>query len=255
MPETRAARTRFVILAAPRTGSNMLCTLLNSHPEILCHHEIFNPEAIYYALDRRDGRLNLGTFEERNRRPLEFLQRVWNTDCGFPCVGFKFCRDQNQDVFQAVCDDSGVKKTVIRRRNRVKTYVSELVAEQTGVWEAYREHDIPKERPKVHVDPAAFQQNRAVNEVYYTAIECRLRASDQAFLTVTYEELFGVDERMRVLQFLGVKAAELEDADRLRIGSVKQNSTDLRELIANFAPLQAAWKGTELERELIDCTY
>ena len=35
--------TRFVILAAPRSGSNLLCTLLDSHPEILCHHEVFNP--------------------------------------------------------------------------------------------------------------------------------------------------------------------------------------------------------------------
>ena len=43
MPEIAASTTRFVILAAPRSGSNLLCTLLNSHPEILCHHEVFNP--------------------------------------------------------------------------------------------------------------------------------------------------------------------------------------------------------------------
>ena len=45
--------TRFVILAVPRTGSNLLCTLLNSHPEILCHHEVFNPQGIFTALTHR----------------------------------------------------------------------------------------------------------------------------------------------------------------------------------------------------------
>ena len=37
----------------------MLCTLLGSHPEILCHHEVFNPSGIFYALYYRDGRIDL----------------------------------------------------------------------------------------------------------------------------------------------------------------------------------------------------
>ena len=47
----RAARThtRFVILAAPRTGSNLLCTLLDAHSRILCHHEILNRAALEAA--------------------------------------------------------------------------------------------------------------------------------------------------------------------------------------------------------------
>ena len=74
MPEHIAAAARFVILAAPRSGSNQLCTLLNSHPEILCHHEVYNPSAIFYALDLRDGTIELGTRDERDWRPLEFLE-------------------------------------------------------------------------------------------------------------------------------------------------------------------------------------
>jgi LPS sulfotransferase NodH len=65
---------RFVILAAPRTGSNWLCSLLNSHPDVLCHHELFNPSGVFYALGHRDGALDLGTPEERDRRPLAFLE-------------------------------------------------------------------------------------------------------------------------------------------------------------------------------------
>lgn len=53
--------TRFVILAASRTGSNMLCAILDWHPAVLCHHELFNPTGIYYALPLRDGDFSLGT--------------------------------------------------------------------------------------------------------------------------------------------------------------------------------------------------
>lgn len=72
MPDDVAGTTRFVILAAPRSGSNLLCTLLHSHSEILCHHEVFNPSGIYYALEYRDGSLNLGTIDEREQAPLSF---------------------------------------------------------------------------------------------------------------------------------------------------------------------------------------
>jgi hypothetical protein len=42
MPETS-----FCIITQPRTGSNHLCGLLNSHPEIVCHYELFNRRRIY----------------------------------------------------------------------------------------------------------------------------------------------------------------------------------------------------------------
>ena len=53
------APCRFVVLAVPRVGSNYLCSLLNSHPEILCHHELFHPKGIYLAYGYKDGRLDL----------------------------------------------------------------------------------------------------------------------------------------------------------------------------------------------------
>ena len=48
-----AGAVRFVVVAVRRAGSNMLCTLLDSHPAILCHHELFNPRGIFYALGLR----------------------------------------------------------------------------------------------------------------------------------------------------------------------------------------------------------
>src|SRR5207249_4299870 len=105
--------SRFVILAAPRTGSNMLCTILDSHPAILCHHEIFNPDGIFYALRLRDGSFSLGSMEDRRRAPLDFLARVWEADLGHAYIGFKMTHRQNPVVFDAVVNDPGVKKIVL----------------------------------------------------------------------------------------------------------------------------------------------
>jgi hypothetical protein len=128
---------RFVVYAAPRTGSNFLCSLLNSHPRILCHHGLFNPGGIHYALDHRDGEPDFGTVEERDRDPQRFLEKVWSYDGGKRAIGFKFNSGEHPVAADTVARDVGVRKVLLRRRNRIKTYVSEQIAESTGEWESY----------------------------------------------------------------------------------------------------------------------
>jgi hypothetical protein len=238
---------RFVILAAPRTGSNMLCTLLDSHPDVLCHHELFNPAGVFTALDLRDGGLDLGGVEERDGDPLGFLDRVWASHLGHAVVGFKMTHRQNEAVFAAVLRDPGVRKIVLRRDNRVRTYVSRLVAEQTGRWEAYDEAELVRPRPSVHVDPEALRASVAENEAYYAEIEEVLRETRQASLAVIYERL--PDERARLLEFLGLPEPRRAAAS-LRVRSVRQNAATLSELVSNAAELQAALAGTDLEPDL-----
>ena len=40
------ALTRFALLTRPRCGSTYLATLLNSHPQVLCHGELFLEEGV-----------------------------------------------------------------------------------------------------------------------------------------------------------------------------------------------------------------
>jgi LPS sulfotransferase NodH len=245
--------SKFAILAAPRTGSNMLCTMLNSHPRILCHHEIFNPDGIFYALDLRDGDFSLGSRSERDRDPLGFLQRVWDRDLGHSRVGFKMTLRQNEAVFDAVLHDPGVRKIILHRRNRVKTYVSWLIAQQTGQWEVYRKADVVSDRPKVRVEAAAFYDHLARNDEYYAQIERTLDETGQQALNTDYERLFGDDELRRILSFLEVG---LDTADwRSAATSVRQNPIDLRQLICNFEDLESAWGESPLGRELHSLEY
>ncbi len=237
---------KFVVLAAPRTGSNWVCSMLNSHPEILCHHEIFNPEGIHYALDHRRGDLNLGDLEERERAPLLFLSRLWQQTFGCRAVGFKLNRQQNREVFQSILINPQVRKLVLSRRNRIKTFVSEMLAEQTGQWESYETSRTSAGKRKVCIELKALLAHIALNQDYYAHIQESLETTGQTFLRVAYEDLKFEEEWMRILKFLEVSPI----AWPLTPGTRKQNSTDLRDLISNFTELDAALAGSELHAEM-----
>ena len=238
---------RFVILATPRCGSNWLCTLLDSHPEILCHHEIFNPGGILYSLSCRGGELDaLGSVSERDRDPVGFLERVWGEDRGHPVLGFKLNLGQSEAVLRHVLADPGVRKIVLKRANRIKAYVSESIAEATGEWESYPGMPVGGGEHRVEVDVEALRGHAERNRRFYLEIEEALAVSGQDWLELTYERLARDEERRRALAFLGVAppAAGLREATR------KQNPRDLRRTVANYDRLERLLRGTDLEADL-----
>jgi len=238
--------TRFVILAAPRTGSNLLCTLLNSHPEVLCHHELFNPNGIFYALEYRDGSLDLGSMEARDREPFAFLQRVWEHPQGASCVGFKMTRGQDVAVMQSLIEDSAVSKILLYRRNRLKTFISEEIARQTDRWEVYTRSELAPVTPRLHVDIEAFRAHCDLNEGFYQDIRNALGSGGQRWVETAYEEILTAPEHVRLLGFLGVEATGV----KLTQSSIKQGGKDLRTHIENYQELERAFQGSEHLEEL-----
>jgi LPS sulfotransferase NodH len=239
---------RFVIVAARRTGSNLLCTLLDSHPAILCHHELFNPRGIFQALSRRGEGFDLGTIAERDEDPEAFLDRVWREARGHPCVGFKMTCGQAEATLRRLLGDRGVRKIVLHRRNRVKTWVSERMAEHLDQWEVYDEDALAAARPRLALGVRDLREHAARNEAFYQRVEGSLRESGQEFLRIDYEDLWTPLRRARLLDFLGVPHT---DAD-LMPRSLKQNPRDLRDVVANFDQLADALRGDALRDELLD---
>jgi riboflavin biosynthesis pyrimidine reductase/LPS sulfotransferase NodH len=237
---------RFAILAAPRTGSNMLCTMLNAHPEILCHHELFNPDGIHYALDHRDGRFDLGSVAEREQNPVAFLRSVFAHRCGRNAVGVKINRGQNALAFSEVFSDVDIRKIILRRRNRVKTFVSELIAERTGQWESYDFSDFSQPSPAVKIDVDELRGYLAATDDYYAGMERLMPASDHQVHHLAYEDLGSPAEQRRLLNFLGVSTS----VPALVPATRKRNRPDLRSLVANFDELRIGLQNEELVAQL-----
>ncbi len=240
-PTPTVKQTRFVVIASPRTGSNMLCSLLNAHPEILCHHEIFNPDGVHYALDHRTGEIELGSKHDRDRRPGEFLDRLWEHQCGRPVVGFKVNRDQNE-VLHDVLEDQRVRKIILTRRNRIRAFVSEMIARQTGEWESYSFSKRTQPCGRIWIAADELLRHAAENECYFAQVRRALEVTGQSFLETTYEDLAWPQETRRILGFLGVEARHLQPATR--------KNEDVLSLIANFEQLKEELRDSELRWDL-----
>lgn len=235
-----ACVTRFVILSAPRSGSNMLSSMLNSHSSVLCHHEIFNPAGLFYALPLRGSQFAVAkNIEERDNNPYACLDNIWRMNENKTCVGFKMTHKQNTAVFYSVLNDKKVKKIILTRKNQVKAHVSKLLAQKTGVWEQYnnsaeplnRLNDSTKEEHQVLVCPQELKNDINLNKRYYEEIHLCLKESNQAYLDVEYENLKEAWTQQSLLHYL-----RLEN-QTLITRNIKQNPSDLRKKISNYSAL------------------
>ncbi|CAH9049549.1 hypothetical protein PSECIP111854_00191 [Pseudoalteromonas sp. CIP111854] len=222
---------RFVILAAPRSGSNMLASMLHSHPDILCHHEIYNPNGLFYALPLRGSHFRLAdSLEHRDKQPLECLKRLWQSSLEHKAVGFKMTHRQNERVFEQVLSDKRVKKILLVRNNQLKVHVSKLIAQQSGVWEEYSALP-PATRCQVKVELEHLESDITFNHAYYQHIRSILSASGQTWCEAEYEALKTASQQMAILQFLAMRELPLMAQSR------KQTPKDLREVVTNYQEL------------------
>ena len=254
---------RFVIFTQPRSGSNLLCGMLNSHPEILCHHEIFNPKRIYYSKDfhelladreqtsRKDlikGKLGLMTLRQRKLNPERFMFEIWKNNFGHKAVGFNLFPTHIPNASMSLIKDNNVKKIILTRRNKLKCYVSLLIARKTGVWDSYNLSKT-KDNVSVSVNAAKLLKWSLKRDRYFENLSKKIIDLEQEFLEISYEDLTNEKSesvKSNLLEFIGVNL----NTECLETPLRKQNSNNLKELIANFSELKHNLHGTELESYL-----
>ncbi len=240
---------RFVIVSARRSGSNLLCTLIDSHPDALCHHELFNPRGIFTALDLRDTATPLHDIAARERDPVAYLAQVWRYARGHACVGFKMTPEQHPEILHAVLDDAGIAKIVLRRDNPLRALVSERIADITGRWEAYagevggQDIDIdPGARPRVHVEHDELDRHVRQVQAFYDGLTDAMQRSGQRWLELRYESLFDAGEQRRLCDYLGLSPRPLQAR------SIRQNPEPLERLLDNADALRRSLASTPLAR-------
>ena len=122
------ADIRFVIIANPRTGTNHLIDLLNSHPDISCHREVFHRDTVYLMDGTRDDLLKI-----RNKDPLLFLNELYTCSTTKAC-GFKIFMDHDNSVLDTVLRDPAIKKIVLYRQNLLAVHSSAQIAVAEQRW-------------------------------------------------------------------------------------------------------------------------
>lgn len=272
-------KTRFVILAGPRTGSTAVRLWLNSHPAIRCHDEVLLkasmvPDAIRQFVTAGDYpcEYNGKTLEFPNdpctsRLLRDFLEHLYShPDHAAPwtswqtrkaprindkfereqAVGFKFMYYLLENRYLSEWIDGGAVRIIhLVRENVLKQFVSYLAAKQRNVHHS----DTPVEAIRVHVDTGAIAQTLGELEQRRLLLELRFRGTN--CLRITYEQFCEAPTKLgsRVIEFLGV-----DNAAMIAPPLAKLNSDDLSVLIENYDDVVHRLRGTPFIRHLADET-
>ncbi len=236
----------FLIAAIERTGSNLLAGMLDSHPEITCHHELFHSKEIYYSLSHRSEMSGLFPIGRRNENPGKFLDFIWNYDYkkNNRAIGFKMFPGHNDSLLDQLLQDPAVKKIILERTNALHLYTSLLISRNTGVYSFLIKDDKKPPGPmKVEFDVKAFFEYDKRNRAFYNHVENTLKQTRQDFKRLQYETMLKESEKIALLEFLGVNA----QPELLEVRHKKQNPPRLKDRISNYQQVTSELKGTPYE--------
>ncbi|MDE0368107.1 MAG: hypothetical protein OXP09_21370 [Gammaproteobacteria bacterium] len=235
---------KFLISCAARSGSTMLCTLIGSHPQVLCHHEVFaqgGPATVFGAYARRrktDPGFERRLRDYRDREPKTFLYDIVFNPQGRRCVGFKLKTDEvflpaYKTVREAVAADTDIRVIHLIRRNLIDQYVSHRVVEKTGVLFLRRK----EERPRV----APFTVDIEHFLAFIDDVKGRQRAASRLYgrhrnFTIAYEDIVAPGSTS-----LDDLQAFLEIDNRPLASNTNKILKNNRQLVLNLAEVEAVW--------------
>jgi LPS sulfotransferase NodH len=219
--------TPVIVLARSRTGSNLLVSLLNSHPLIRIRGE-------------KCARLH-------GQDIYEVLKTAFSARSPKVCLaGFKLFyyhpNDQDSDLlWQTLVALPNLKVIHLRRENILRTLLSRKIASVQDVWKNSGETadaEGVKPRLTVHLSQGELEKGFTQTRGWEQWGEQLFR--EHAMHAVTYEELVeDRDETMeRLFEFLGVEGWSTETVLE------KQNTQRLSELIENYDDLCHAFQNT-----------
>ena len=234
----------FIILGTARTGSTMLWSFLNSHPDILCLRGVYGST----------NKINFGKFynelpEEyhsseliklRNERPIVFLENyVWKEySKPFKAVGFKYFYDHDRHLSnkeEVICyfkANRAIKFLHLKRDNLLATLFS------------YKRALTQQEWTKANTEFRTSISVQECNDYFQQILESQKRF-DELFadrtLQVTYDNLLNATEQTltEVLGFIGVEAIPLTTETN------KNRETKLSYNITNYTELKNYFQNTD----------
>ena len=219
--------TCFVILTEARTGSNLLVSLLDSHPDINCHSEVFHRKTVYAKPP-----LDAMSVEWRDAHVEEVLDAIFaDKDRGERLLanGFKLFYYHKPKLILRLARDPKVKFIVLRRNDKLSQYSSRKIALKTGRWAG------PKEN--------RGETNSAADEKPRGGGQAKVKYSVWGHLTYSIFSELCYYVAMRVLAHFGAKTFQVRYEDL-----VTDLDGQMREVLS-FLQLSEADLSTELERQ------
>jgi LPS sulfotransferase NodH len=211
---------KFVVFSCPRTGSTLLVTLLDSHPQIHCQSELWLYRMAFPKLYLQ-CQTNLAQQEVYG-----FKLQVNH---------FQLQRIKKPDQFMAQLCDSGFKIIKLGRRNLFRTALSLVYAKSTGKYVIKK--DEKGNRPReIVINPQELLANLQLVEQYKTLLD--QISSKLPHIEFVYEDDLTSQDRQQatvdqISEYLGIPSAKVSS------DLVKGSSDDFSDFVANADEVRA----------------
>lgn len=270
---TNNPQGKFIVLGTARTGSNLLMSLLNSHPDIKMYAELFNLDAV-----------SEDTLKSILDAPTKYLEKKLeeNSKNSYKKVGFKLFYDhmtinyfnkiipvkninsellekyQNFDLFirkhyslsdlsikfnefwDYIFRNGDFKIIHIKRRNKLKTLISLSTAYQTKKWMQWLPNSETKD---VQLNLSFSECSNYFNEISRQEDIMDFLLKNHSVLELYYEDLENNSQLVsdRVFKFLQVENRIVKS--HLRKQVIKMP----KEIILNYNNLKSNFKNSKWE--------
>ncbi|WP_299486054.1 Stf0 family sulfotransferase [Acaryochloris sp. IP29b_bin.137] len=223
---------KFMVLTRSRTGSNLLISLLNSHPLIHAEYEAF-------------AKLRGETVEQR------FGAVYSKQPSTIKAVGFKLFyyhplddKHQFEALWNRIIQDKAIRIIHLKRKNKLRMIVSRTIAEQQEIW-SQKETPSPQ-APLVKSKPIMLSTVALEKEFLASTdpeIQFANRLRGHPILDIYYEDIVeNMDTATgQIFDFLGLPPCQPQTSFR------KQNIEPLSKLVSNYASLKQYFAGSQWE--------
>lgn len=215
---------KFVLISRARSGSNLLMTLLDSHPQIKMHGEVFKRVQGLNSIDIWNS-----VFSKKNKV------------IGFKLFYYHPIDENDKKCWEYIHKDQSVRIIHLIRKNYLRTYVSRKIADKTNLWSSIDKNAINFEIKKVKIEIPDLL--KSFKETDINIEQTNNFYSNHEKLIVFYEDL--VEDRNSIMDkcfnFLNVKS--ISSHSDLK----KQNPEKLDHLIVNYHEVYDALIDTKYE--------
>jgi LPS sulfotransferase NodH len=221
---------KFIILSRSRTGSNLLLSYLNNHPNIVANHEIFQ-------------RPSKKGYEKILNKQFKMYPK------SIKAVGFKIfynhpLGEENNELWSELVNMKELYVLHLKRKNILRTLISLKLALVSDTWVKYSSEHSKKKS-------VTFTKSELM-EGFIQTKNWEMRGeemfNDHPLLTIWYEELISesVETFNNITDFLNLEPSEVNTYLK------KQNPEKSRNLISNYDELINGFLGTPWESFFYD---
>ena len=233
---------KFLILCHPRTGSNFLVSLLQSHSQIRVNGEMFSEDnQLYWGYS---GYNSPRIAELKNEDPIFFIERLIYRDnfpkfvkaVGFKLFYFQLKQGKQNIIWQYLKEIADLKIIHLTRKNLFHLYVSYQIAQKTNQWDLRTKKNTQRISllEPIFVDHEKCLQQFKLIKHWEKKYSNFFDLSSQQYCNITYENLVSntQQETDKIQEFIGVAQRPLTSHTK------KQGIKPMRKIVANYDELK-----------------